>query len=180
MVDAQEEFADISNENYYDADFCMSGDTERDQKYVALYDKVRADLLEIKPKVSELVDILLEIYYTDKGFMKRYKDKSILWGCFGELLIERCKGNFNNDIDEKQLDRLGEVANAGKMDEVAKMIPKAKYDIPKPKEVTQNNQTINVTQDINVNCPNVTNTSGAEYLVKALRKASADVLVYNK
>lgn len=71
-------------------------------------------------------------------------------------------------------------ANAGKMDEVAKMIPKAKYDTPKPKEVTQNNQTINVTQDINVNCPNVTNTTGAEYLVKALRKASADVLVYNK
>ena len=106
LVDAQEEFADISNENYYDADFCMSGDTERDQKYIALYDKVRADLLEIKPKVSELVDILLEIYYTDKGFMKRYKDKSILWGCFGEQLIERCKGNFNSDIDEEQLTKL--------------------------------------------------------------------------
>ena len=106
LVDAQEEFADISNENYYDADFCISGDTERDQKYIALYDKVRADLLEIKPKVSELVDILLEIYYTDKGFMKRYKDKSILWGCFGEQLIERCKGSFNSDIDEEQLTKL--------------------------------------------------------------------------
>lgn len=78
------------------------------------------------------------------------------------------------------LDKISEVANAGKMDEVAKMIPKAKYDTPKPKEVTQNNQTINVTQDINVNFPNVTNTTGAEYLVKALRKAGADVLVYNK
>lgn len=92
-----------------------------------------------------------------------------------------CKENgFNIPVYQEILDKISEVANAGKMDEVAKMIPKAKYDTPKPKEVTQNNQTINVTQDINVNCPNVTNTTGAEYLVKALRKASADVLVYNK
>ena len=104
----------------------------------------------------------------------------------GEAVVtEKQIENLAEAIDyipvyQEILDRLGEVANAGKMDEVAKMIPKAKYDIPKPKEVTQNNQTINVTQDINVNCPNVTNTSGAEYLVKALRKASADVLVYNK
>lgn len=104
----------------------------------------------------------------------------------GEAVVtEKQIENLAEAIDyipvyQEILDRLGEVANAGKMDEVAKMIPKAKYDMPKPKEVTQNNQTINVTQDINVNCPNVTNTSGAEYLVKALRKASADVLVYNK
>lgn len=104
----------------------------------------------------------------------------------GEAVVtEKQIENLAEAIDyipvyQEILDRLSEVANAGKMDEVAKMIPKAKYDIPKPKEVTQNNQTINVTQDINVNCPNVTNTSGAEYLVKALRKASADVLVYNK
>ena len=38
--------------------------------------------------------------------MNRYKDKSILWGCFGEQLIERCKGNFNSDIDEEQLTKL--------------------------------------------------------------------------
>lgn len=104
----------------------------------------------------------------------------------GEAVVtEKQIENLAEAIDyipvyQEILDKISEVANAGKMDEVAKMIPKAKYDIPKPKEVTQNNQTINVTQDINVNCPNVTNTSGAEYLVKALRKASADVLVYNK
>lgn len=104
----------------------------------------------------------------------------------GEAVVtEKQIENLAEAIDyipvyQEILDKIGEVANAGKMDEVAKMIPKAKYDTPKPKEVTQNNQTINVTQDINVNCPNVTNTTGAEYLVKALRKASADVLVYNK
>lgn len=104
----------------------------------------------------------------------------------GEAVVtEKQIENLAEAIDyipvyQEILDKISEVANAGKMDEVAKMIPKAKYDTPKPKEVTQNNQTINVTQDINVNCPNVTNTTGAEYLVKALRKASADVLVYNK
>lgn len=104
----------------------------------------------------------------------------------GEAVVtEKQIENLAEAIDyipvyQEILDKISEVANAGKMDEVAKMIPKAKYDIPKLKEVTQNNQTINVTQDINVNCPNVTNTTGAEYLVKALRKASADVLVYNK
>lgn len=104
----------------------------------------------------------------------------------GEAVVtEKQIENLAEAIDyipvyQEILDKISEVANAGKMDEVAKMIPKAKYDTPKPKEVTQNNQTINVTQDINVNCPNVTNTTRAEYLVKALRKASADVLVYNK
>lgn len=104
----------------------------------------------------------------------------------GEAVVtEKQIENLAEAIDyipvyQEILDKISEVANAGKMDEVAKMIPKAKYDTLKPKEVTQNNQTINVTQDINVNCPNVTNTTGAEYLVKALRKASADVLVYNK
>lgn len=104
----------------------------------------------------------------------------------GEAVVtEKQIENLAEAIDyipvyQEILDKISEVANAGKMDEVAKMIPKAKYDTPKPKEVTQNNQTINVTQDINVNCPNVTNTTGAEYLVKALRKAGADVLVYNK
>lgn len=106
LSDAQEEFADISNENYYDGDFCMSGDTEKDQKYIALYDRTKADLLEIKPDVSGVLDSLLTIYYTDKGFMKKYQDKSILWGCFGEHIIDRCKGNFTSSIDEEELAKL--------------------------------------------------------------------------
>ena len=91
LLDAQEEFADISNANYYDEDFCLSGDTEKDRKYIALYDRAKADLLEIEENVSKLLDIMLTVYYTDKGFMKKCKDKSVLWGCFGEQLIERCK-----------------------------------------------------------------------------------------
>ena len=106
LSDAQEEFADISNENYYDGDFCMSGDTEKEQKYIALYDRTKADLLEIKLDVSGLLDNLLTIYYTDKGFMKKYQDKSILWGCFGEQMIKRCKGDFTSAIDEDNLVKL--------------------------------------------------------------------------
>lgn len=106
LSDAQEEFADISNENYYDGDFCMSGDTEKEQKYIALYDRTKADLLEIKPEVSGLLDNLLTIYYTDKGFMKKCQDKSILWGCFGEQMIKRCKGDFTAVIDEDNLAKL--------------------------------------------------------------------------
>ena len=103
---AQEDFADISNANYYDDDFCMSGNWEKEQKYVALYDCVKADLIEIENDIPKLVDNLLLIYYTDKGFMKKYQDKSILWGCFGEQLIERCKGNLSNTIGDEELDKL--------------------------------------------------------------------------
>lgn len=102
---AQDEFADISNANYYDDDFCMSGDIEKEQKYVALYDWAKADLLEIENDISKLLDSILAIYYTDKGFMKKYQDKSILWGCFGEQLIERCKGNFSNTIGVEELEK---------------------------------------------------------------------------
>lgn len=105
LLDAQEEFADISNANYYAEDFCLSGDTEKDRKYIALYDRTKADLLEIEDNISKLLDNILIVYYTDKGFMKKCKDKSVLWGCFGEQLIERCKGNdcagFNKEDIEK-------------------------------------------------------------------------------
>lgn len=106
LSNAQEEFADISNENYYDDDFGMSGDIEKEQKYIALYDRTKADLIEIKSDISGLLDILLTIYYTDKGFMKKYQDKSILWGCFGEQLVERCKGDFSSTVDEEELTKL--------------------------------------------------------------------------
>lgn len=106
LYKAQEDFADISNANYYDDDFCMSGNMEKEQRYVALYDYVKADLIEIENDIPKLIDTLLLIYYTDKGFMKKYQDKSILWGCFGEQLIERCKGDFNNTIDDEELEKL--------------------------------------------------------------------------
>lgn len=106
LYKAQEDFADISNANYHDDDFCMSGNMEKEQRYVALYDYVKADLIEIENDIPKLIDTLLLIYYTDKGFMKKYQDKSILWGCFGEQLIERCKGDFNNTIDDEELEKL--------------------------------------------------------------------------
>lgn len=106
LFNAQKEFADISNANYYDEDFCLSGDTEKDRKYIALYDRTKADLLEIEGNVSTLLDIMLTIYYTDKGFMRNCKDKSVLWGCFGEQLIERCKGNDCAEFDEEDIKKL--------------------------------------------------------------------------
>ncbi len=106
LMNAQDDFADISNENYYDADYCLSGNTDRDQKYIALYDLTMGSLLDINSNIGELLDTVLEIYYTDKEFMKKYKDKSILWGCFGDLLVERCMGNFENEIDEDKILKL--------------------------------------------------------------------------
>lgn len=106
LFNAQKEFADISNANYYDEDFCLSSDTEKDRKYIALYDRTKADLLEIEENVSKLLDIMLAVYYTDKGFMKKCKDKSVLWGCFGEQLIERCKGNDCAEVDEEDIVKL--------------------------------------------------------------------------
>lgn len=105
LTNAQEEFVDITNTNYYDDEFCMSGDSEKEQRYVALYDWIKADLLEIESDISKLVDTLLAIYYTDKGFMRKYQDKSILWGCFGEQLIERSKGEFSNTISSEELEK---------------------------------------------------------------------------
>lgn len=106
LLDAQEEFADISNANYYDEDFCLSGDTEKDRKYIALYDRTKADLFQIEEDISKLLDNILTVYYTDKGFMKKCKDKSILWGCFGEQLIERCKGNDCAGFDKEDIEKL--------------------------------------------------------------------------
>ena len=103
LLDAQDEFADISNINYYDEDFSLLGDIEKDGKYIALYDRTKADLLEIERDISKVLDSVLTIYYTDKGFMKECKDKSILWGCFGKQLIERCKEDDCTPLCEKDI-----------------------------------------------------------------------------
>lgn len=117
LCELQEEFGDISNSNYYSEDFCASGDIEKDRRYTALYDKALADLLEIEGDISDLLDMVLLIYYTDKGFMKKFQDKSILWGCFGEQLIERCKGNFVSSLTDEEIKKI-----AGRREKAEKSI----------------------------------------------------------
>lgn len=113
LIDLQEQYNDISNENFKDEDSSKTESEDNSKKYDALYDMASSALLSVESNVSNLIDTLLTIYYTDKKFMEKYSDKSILWGCFGEYMVERAKGNFtrSNDIDFEELRRRKEKAD---------------------------------------------------------------------
>ena len=70
-----------------------------------MYEYAKTDLFSIIHDESELIDMLITVYYSDKKFMKKYKDKTVLWGCFGEQLIERSRNNFSH-IDNPEMDKL--------------------------------------------------------------------------
>lgn len=77
-----------------------------------MYEYAKVELLTIVHDESELLDMLITIYYSDKKFMEKYKDKTILWGCFGEQLIERSKCDFShvNNLDMDKLFKRSEKA----------------------------------------------------------------------
>ena len=68
------------------------------------------------------------------------------------------------------------------MPKLMSYLPNIEYDLDKTNanELKGNNKTVNLNQNVTIQCPNVTNTNGAEYIVKFLRSASADALVYSK
>lgn len=68
------------------------------------------------------------------------------------------------------------------MPKLMSYLPNIGYDLDKTNtsELKGNNKTVNLNQNVTIQCPNVTNTNGAEYIVKFLRSASADALVYSK
>lgn len=68
------------------------------------------------------------------------------------------------------------------MPKLMSYLPDIEYNLGKTNanELKGNNKTVNLNQNVTIQCPNVTNTNGAEYIVKFLRSASADALVYSK
>ena len=104
LVEMQEWFYEINNEKYNDTSDSNDLNKTNKRKYDSLYEYAKAELLFIVPDVSVLLDMLVTIYYSDKKFMEKYKDKSILWGCFGEELVKRTRYDFtntsNSDVDK--------------------------------------------------------------------------------
>lgn len=105
LVEMQEWLCEINNTKYKELDESDEKGQECSRSYDALYEYAKCELLAICPDESELLDLLLVIFYSDKKFMSKYSDKSILWGCFGNDLTERAKGNFTH-VGSEELEKL--------------------------------------------------------------------------
>lgn len=105
LIEMQEWLYEINNTKYCNTEDTNNSVQEYNKDFDSLYEYARAELLAIAHDESELFDMLITIYYSDKKFMEKYNDKTILWGSFGELLIERSKSNFSY-IDNSDIDRL--------------------------------------------------------------------------
>lgn len=104
LVEMQEWLYEINNTKYNNTKDTDNSGREYNRNFDLLYEYAKAELLAIVYDESELLDILITIYYSDKKFMEKYKDKTVLWGCFGVQLIERSKCDFshvgNSDMDK--------------------------------------------------------------------------------
>lgn len=105
LIEMQEWLYEINNTKYCNTEDTNNSVQEYNKNFDSLYECAKAELLTIVHDESELLDMLITIYYSDKKFMEKYSDKTILWGSFGELLIERSKSNFSY-IDNSDMDRL--------------------------------------------------------------------------
>ena len=105
LVEMQEWLYEINNAKYNDTENTNESNRENQRKYGSLYEYAKAELLSVNHDESELLDMLITIYYSDKKFMEKYRDKSILWGCFGEGLVERVKCGFSH-VGNPDMDRL--------------------------------------------------------------------------
>lgn len=104
LIEMQEWFYEINNEKYNDTDDLSEANKASKKMYDSLYEFAKAELIAVNHDESELLDMLITIYYSDKKFMEKYSDKSILWNCFGEELAERSKCDFshvgNSDMEK--------------------------------------------------------------------------------
>lgn len=112
LIEMQEWLYEINNTKYYNTENTNNSVQEYNKNFDSLYEYAKVELLTIVHDESELLDMLITIYYSDKKFMEKYKDKTILWGCFGEQLIERSKCDFShvNNLDMDKLFKRSEKA----------------------------------------------------------------------
>lgn len=117
----QEWLYEINNGRYKDTDGSDEAAKENNRSYHALYEFAKSELLKVIPDESELLDMLLVIFYSDKKFMKNHSDKSVLWGCFGNELVERARCSLSNegDADMEKIRERGEKAGKA-LDEAKK------------------------------------------------------------
>ena len=105
LTEIQEWLYEINNTKYCDAEGTDNSVQEYNRNYESLYEYAKAELLAIVRDESGLLDLLITIYYSDKKFMEKHKDKSVLWGCFGEELVKRARCDFSR-TDNPDMDRL--------------------------------------------------------------------------
>ena len=73
-------------------------------RYRYFFEYCKSELLSLDIDVNDLIDMLIIIYYTDKGFVAESKQKDILWNTFGEELIKRCTDDYK--VDEEKIQSL--------------------------------------------------------------------------
>lgn len=105
LIEMQEWLYEINNEKYNDTNDSNEASKTNKRKYESLYEYAKAEFFTVVHDESELLDILITIYYSDKKFMEKYKDKSILWGCLGEELVRRVRCDFSH-TDNPDIDKL--------------------------------------------------------------------------
>jgi hypothetical protein len=112
LEEMQEWLYEINNARCKDTDDSEEAAKENNRNYDALYELAKSEFLGIVPDTSKLLDMLLVIFYSDKKFMKEHSDKSILWGCFGNELMERARSGFSHEGDTEmdQIRKRGEKA----------------------------------------------------------------------
>ena len=75
-----------------------------------IFDECKVQLLDIEPDVNRLINDIIICYYTDKNLVT--KSKAIIWNCFSNQMITRCKGKknknkiYNADDLQKQHDKI--------------------------------------------------------------------------
>lgn len=112
LEEMQEWLCEINNDRYKDTDDSEEAAEENNRNYDALYELAESEFLDIVPDRQELLGMLLVIFYSDKKFMKKHSDKSILWGCFGDELVERagCSVSHDGGTDLEKIRKRGEKA----------------------------------------------------------------------
>lgn len=113
LIEMQEWLYEINNTKYCNTEDTNSSVQEYNKNFESLYEYAKAELFAIVNDATELLDMLIAIYYSDKKFMEKYNDKSILWGCFGEELVKRTKSDFSN-VDNLVMDKLVKRAEKAK------------------------------------------------------------------
>lgn len=96
LIEMQEWLYEINSEKYNDTNDSNEASKTNKRKYESLYEYAKVEFFTVVHDESELLDILITIYYSDKKFMEKYKDKSILWGCLGEELVKRVRCDFSH------------------------------------------------------------------------------------
>ena len=75
-----------------------------------IFDECKVQLLQIQPDVNRLINDIIIAYYTEKELVT--KSKAIIWNCFSNQMITRCKGKksknkiYNIDNLQKQHDKI--------------------------------------------------------------------------